>query len=286
MGLEEDVAAFRVNSRTRWEEGAAGWSTRRRAFQDAAMPVSAWMVDAIAPQPGQTVLELAAGPGDTGFMAAELLRPGGKLISTDGADAMVAVARERAGELGLIDIVDAKPMEAEWIDLETATVDAVLCRWGYMLLADPETALRETRRVLRPDGRLALAVWDTREVNPLLSAPSAVVVELGLAPRTPPGQPGPFALADREELVDVIATAGFQDIEVDTVELRFQFDDLQALWEHQRDLSVTLAAISDGLSPADHYRLRDAFDERLTPFVGNDGRVSVPGRTFVASAVA
>jgi SAM-dependent methyltransferase len=286
MGLEDDVAAFRVASRERWEQGAAGWSARRRDFQEAAMPVSAWMVDAIAPQPGQTVLELAAGPGDTGLMAAELLRPGGKLISTDGAEAMVAVARERAGELGLMDMVDAKPMEAEWIDLETATVDAVLCRWGYMLLADPETALRETRRVLRPDGRLALAVWDARDVNPLLAAASAAAVELGLATVPPPGQPGPFALADREELIDIIATAGFQDIEVDTVDLRFDFASLDAVWEHQRDLSPTLAAVSEGLSPADHYRLRDAFDARLAPFAEDDGSVSVPGRTFVATAVA
>jgi SAM-dependent methyltransferase len=286
MGLEEDVAAFRVSSRARWEAGAAGWSARRRAFQEATLPVSVWMIDAIAPQPGQTVLELAAGPGDTGLMAAELLRPGGKLISTDGAEAMVAVARERAGELGLMDMVEARPMEAEWIDMDTASVDAVLCRWGYMLLADPETALRETRRVLRPGGRLALAVWDSREVNPLLAAPSAVVVELGLAPASPPGQPGPFVLADREELVDVIASAGFQDIVVDTVDLRFAFGSLDAVWEHQRDLSPTLAAVSEGLSPADHYRLRDAFDERLTPYVADDGTVAVPGRALVASAAA
>jgi SAM-dependent methyltransferase len=286
MGLEEDVAAFRVSSRARWEEGAAGWSARRRAFQEAAMPVSAWMIDAIAPQPGQTVLEIAAGPGDTGLMAAELLRPGGKLISTDGADAMVAVARERAGELGLMDMVEARAMEAEWIDMDTASVDAVLCRWGYMLLADPETALRETRRVLRPGGRLALAVWDTREVNPLLSAPSAIVVELGLAPKSPPGQPGPFALADRQELFDILATAGFQDIEVDTVDLTYDFASLDEVWEHQRDLSPTLAAVSVGLSPADHYRLRDAFDDRLAPYVREDGSVSVPGRALVASAVA
>jgi SAM-dependent methyltransferase len=286
MGLEEDVAAFRVASREGWEQASAGWSARRRAFQEAALPVSAWMVEAIAPQPGQTVLELAAGPGDTGLMAAELLRPGGRLISTDGAEAMVAVARERAGELGLMDIVDARPMEAEWIDIETATVDAVLCRWGYMLLADPETAMRETRRVLRLGGRLALAVWDTREVNPLLAASGAVAVELGLVPPPPPGQPGPFALADREELIDIVATAGFQDIEVDTVDLHFDFDSLDAAWDHQRDLSPTLAALSAGLSPADHYRLRDAFDERLAPFVKDDGSVSVPGRTFVAAAVA
>ncbi len=286
MGLEEDVAAFRVASRERWEEGAAGWSTRRRAFQDSAMPVSAWMIEAIEPQPGQTVLELAAGPGDTGLMAAELLRPGGKLICTDGAEAMVAVARERAGELGLMGMVEARPMEAEWIDLETATVDAVLCRWGYMLLADPETALRETRRVLRPGGRVALAVWDTRERNPLIAAPSAVVVELGLVPASPPGQPGPFALADPEELTDIIATAGFQDIELDTVDLRHEFPSLDEVWEHQRDLSPTINAASKGLSPADHYRMRDAFDARFATYVADDGSVAVPGRALVASAVA
>jgi len=286
MGLEEDVAAFRVTSRERWEQGAAGWSARRRAFQDAALPVSEWMIDAIAPQPGQTVLELAAGPGDTGLMAAERLRPGGRLISTDGAEAMVAVARERAGELGLMDMVQARAMEAEWIDLETATVDAALCRWGYMLLADPETALRETRRVLRPGGRVALAVWDEREVNPLLSAPSAVTVELGLVPAASPGQPGPFSLSDREQLADLIATAGFQDVAIDTVDLCFAFASLDAVWEHQSDLSPTLRAVAEGLSPADHYRLRDAFDERLAPFAQDGGSVSVPGRTLVASAVA
>ena len=71
---------------------------------------------------------------------------------------MLEAARRRAAELG-IDNAEFKPMEAEWIDMGTATVDAVLCRWGYMLLADPETALRETRRVLRPGGRVAFAVW-------------------------------------------------------------------------------------------------------------------------------
>lgn len=286
MGLEEDVAAFRTSSRERWEQGAAGWSARRRAFQQAALPVSRWMVDAIDPQAGQTVLELAAGPGDTGFIAAERLKPGGKLISTDGAEAMVAVARERAGELGLMDMVDAKPMEAEWIDLETATVDAVLCRWGYMLLADPETALRETRRVLRSEGRVAFAVWDTREVNPLLSAPSAVVVELGLAEGADPGQPGPFALCDREQVADLTATAGFQDIVVDAVDMTFAFASLDDVWEHQRDLSPTLNTATAGMSPSDHYRLRDAFDARLAAYVDADGAVAVPGRTLVVSAVA
>src|SRR3954465_6074149 len=65
-------------------------------MQSWAMPVSRWMVDAIGPQPGHTVLELAAGPGETGLLAAELVQPGGTLICTDLAEPMLEVARQRA----------------------------------------------------------------------------------------------------------------------------------------------------------------------------------------------
>ena len=117
------------------------------------------MIDALSPQPGQRVLELAAGPGDTGFMAAELIVPGGTLICSDGAEAMLDVARERAAAQGISN-VEFRQLELEWIDLPTADVDAVLCRWGIMLVVDSETAAREIRRVLKPGGRAALAVWD------------------------------------------------------------------------------------------------------------------------------
>lgn len=286
MGLEEDVAAFRAESRELWEAAASGWAERRDAFGSATAPVSHWMVDAIEAQPGHTVLEIAAGTGETGLLAAELLRPGGKLIATDGAEAMVKVIEARAEELGLTDLVQARTMEAEWLDVETATVDAVLCRWGYMLLADPETALRETRRALRSGGRVALAVWDVREVNPLLDAATAAGTSLGLIQPTPPGRPGPFSLADRAELEDVLATAGFQEIVIDTVDITFSFPSVDDVWATQSDMSPTLATLSRSLSPADHYRLRDAFDARLAPYVSGDGSVAIPGRTFVAVAEA
>ena len=124
------------------------------------MPVSMWMVDAIQPAArGTRVLELAAGPGDTGFLAAELVQPGGTLITSDLAPEMLMVAQRRAEQLGL-DNVRFKQIDAESsIDIEAASIDGVLCRWGYMLMADSETALRETRRVLKPGGRLALAAW-------------------------------------------------------------------------------------------------------------------------------
>src|SRR4051812_45048458 len=127
----DDPETFRAETRERWEAAAAGWERQREATQRAGGPVSAWLIEHARLQPGHTVLELAAGPGDTGLLAAEVVQPGGKLISTDGAEAMVEAAKRRAEELGITN-AEFKAMEAEWIDLPTASVDAVLCRWGYM----------------------------------------------------------------------------------------------------------------------------------------------------------
>src|SRR2546423_11865620 len=131
-----DADRYRTASHDQWENSAAGWAAQRDTVQRAAMPVSAWMIEAIAPQPGETVLELAAGPGDTGLMAAELVAPGGRLIASDFAEALLDVARARAAELG-IDNVDFRVLNAESLELETGSIDAILCRWGYMLMADP-----------------------------------------------------------------------------------------------------------------------------------------------------
>ncbi len=124
------------------------------------------MLDAVSLQPGERVLELAAGLGETGMLAAERVAPMGGVIVSDQADAMLDGARARALQLGLSNI-EFQVLGAEWIDLPLASVDAVLCRWGYMLIADPSAALAETRRVLRPGGRLALAGVGLRPAQPV-----------------------------------------------------------------------------------------------------------------------
>jgi SAM-dependent methyltransferase len=280
-----DAEAFREEARKRWEGAAAGWEARREAFQRAAQPISMWMVEQLGCQPGHTVLELAAGPGDTGLLAAELVRPGGRVLLTDTAEGMVAAAARRAKALGLGNVVTRR-MDAEWLDLPTASVDGVLCRFGYMLLADPGAALQESRRVLRRGGRVALAAWTSAEDNPWLSSIGGAMVELGFAERPDPDEPGPFTFAAPGRIEELLGEAGFDDVLVETVDLMFPFASTDEHFEHQLALSTRLQEQLAALSPAEHTRLRDAIDARLAPHVRADGSVELPARTWVAAASA
>jgi SAM-dependent methyltransferase len=279
------MAESREEILDRWERMASGWKANRASFQRTALPVSQWMVEAIRPQPGHRVLELSAGLGDTGLLAAELVQPGGSVLITDGAEAMVEAARERAAEVGVKN-VELRTMQAEWIDLPAASVDGVLSRFGYMLLLDPEAALRETRRVLKPGGRVALAVWAPLENNPWTGVVRAAIEALGAGTPAAPGQPGPFALSAPGALEDLLATAGFDEIEVAPLDVQFEAPSLDAWWEYVMQTSPSAGDVVAGLSPAEHYKLRDAVDAGYAAYVRDDGSILLPGRTLVAAATA
>lgn len=282
----DDPEAYREDARTRWNAAASGWEARRPDFQKFTQPVSMWLVEHVAPQPGTTILELAAGLGDTGLLAAELVQPGGRVILTDAVEGMVEGARRRAEQLGLTHVVEVRRMEAEWVDLPTASLDGVLCRWGYMLLADPVAALQETRRVLRPGRRVALAAWTGADDNPWSAEISRALVELELVPKPDHDQPGQFAWAKPGRLEQALDEAGFEEPLVETVSFVQRFESLDAHFAFQAQTSPSLIPLLPTLTPEQHTRLRDAADARLQPYVRTDGSVELPARTWVAVASA
>jgi SAM-dependent methyltransferase len=282
-----DANAHRQESLENWEEAASGWVRRQQMLRELAAPVSHWMIDAIAPQPGQRVLELAAGLGETAMLAAELVAPVGGVIVSDQAESMLEGARARAIELGLAN-VEFQVLNAEWIDLPLASVDAVLCRWGYMLMADPATALAETRRVLRPGGCLALAVWDTIEANPWALLPARELIERGLADPPPGGAPapGPFALAGAERVRGLLERSGFGEIEVQALELQRRHASFAELWEVTLDLSRSFHDAVLDRPQAEVEQIKNSLAERFMPYTDASGALTIPARTLVAAASA
>ncbi len=283
-----DANSYRQASLESWEAAASGWERQQEAMRRFAAPVSHRMLDLLALQPGERVLELAAGMGETGMLAAELVAPLGGVVISDQAEAMLEGARKRALELGLSNI-EFQVLNAEWLDLPLASVDAILCRWGYMLMADPAAALAEARRVLRPGGRVALAVWDTLKSNPWAQLPAQELFARDLAPRPDPDAelpPGPFALAAPGRIQELLEQAGFVELRIEALELARRHASFTELWETTLDLSPSFHDAVLSRPASEIAEIEASLAERFAPYTAPDGTLEIPARTLVAAASA
>jgi SAM-dependent methyltransferase len=305
-----DPDRYRQDSIEQWEAAAAGWSRRAQQMRAFAEPVTERLLDALHLQRGQRVLDLAAGLGEVGLLVAQRVGPDGSVVIVDQAEAMIEAARERVAQAGAGN-VELKRMDAEWIDLELSSVDAVACRFGVMLMADPDAALQECRRVLRSEGRLALAVWDSPARNPWASAPAMVLAERGLMQVPPPQpgifRPGMFALADADALAERIQDAGFTEVAVESgggprhppphpagfpagggvaAPHPPPHDGFEEFWETSLDMSPGFHDAVMSCPPGEIEQIREAVAASLAPFTAPDGSMEIPAASLLAHACA
>jgi ubiquinone/menaquinone biosynthesis C-methylase UbiE len=265
-----------------WSAVAPAWDSYRDRVFENARSVSERLVDQVDPQPGQTVLELTAGPGETGFLAAPRLGPSGRLISSDFVPAMVESAQREAARRGL-DNVECRVLDAQRIDLPDSSVDGVVSRFGLMLVPEQEQAMREIRRVLRPEGRCAYATWGPPDRNPWLFQIVMALVDNGHAlPGDPFAPGGVFSLATPDRNRELAAAAGFTSVTIEEVAGTWRFEDADDYWTFNTALAGPLAELVASLSSEQRRAIRATLDPSLAPFA-RDRELELPWLSVVTT---
>ncbi|MBK7875359.1 MAG: methyltransferase domain-containing protein [Planctomycetes bacterium] len=279
-----DPQAFKSSQRELWSDVAAGWRAWWRIFEAGAQPLSDRMVALARVGPGGRVLDVATGIGEPAVTAARVVGATGRVLGTDLATEMVAIARERARELGLAN-AEFRELDAERLELPPASFDAALSRWGLMLMLDPNAALRGMQHALVPGGRVVAAVWGAKGTVPFMTIPGDVAQrELGIAP-APPELPGPLKLGRAGQLAELLRGAGFADVEEERVEVVLSFANPGEYVAFLQDLSATLRRTLDDAPPEARERVWRGVARESERWRTTEGRIVFRNEVRIAHGV-
>ncbi len=270
-----------------WGSVAESWGEHVDHVEQRAEAVTRLMIEAVAPVAGDEVLELACGAGGLGLAIADEVTPAGRVVLSDAAPEMVAIASahaaRRAQVRGATAQVTARVLDLEQIDMPDDSFDIVVCREGLMFALDPVRAAREIARVLRPGGRAAIAVWGPRDRNPWLGVlADAVQLHTG-SPVPPPGMPGPFSLGADGALEATLTAAGLEQVSVQPIDVPTHDASFEDYWQLRIDLAGPLKQRLAVLPAPDLIAIREMVREGLSRYQGAD-ELTIPGLAYVASA--
>ena len=277
-----ETTQLRTQLHGMWASVAPAWAEHADYADTRGAVITARLLELSAPGPGERVLELACGAGGVGIAAAGLVGPAGEVVLSDVAAEMTAIAAARAAAAGLGN-VRTLTLDLDELGQPDQAYDVVLCREGLMFALDPAQAVAEIRRILRPGGRVALAVWGPRARNPWLSLVfDAVSAQLGTT-LPPPGVPGPFALDDPERLAGLLAGAGLAEVAVTEVPTPLRDASFDAWLARTSALAGPLAKRLAALPEPARRQLRDRLEAAVRPYRTPAG-LDFPGVSLVASA--
>jgi ubiquinone/menaquinone biosynthesis C-methylase UbiE len=195
---------------SRWTGSAPFWEKHRDTICQMFAPVTQALAEDAHIAPHQTVLDLATGPGEPALTLAALVGPEGKIFGIDPIPEMVAAARRAAERLGATN-AQFEVASADQLPFPDNTFDAAISRFGIMFFPSPAGAIREMLRVLKPAGKLALAVWHFAERNPFHYSLSRVIDRHIESPPLAPDAPDAFRFANPGKLLKLFHQAGVAD---------------------------------------------------------------------------
>jgi SAM-dependent methyltransferase len=188
------------------------WAQVRKPLELQLAPLGRRALAALAPHPGESVLDIGCGGGTTALDLARAVAPDGTVVGIDLSAAVLAFAQRTAQGCERVRFIQAN---AQVFPFEPASFDAAFSRFGVMFFADPTAAFINIRRGLKPNARLAFVCWRALEENPLDIVPlRAASAHLPPQPPHDPNAPGPFAFANPDRVRGILEKAGFREIEI------------------------------------------------------------------------
>ena len=267
-----DADAYKAAQRHEWGRSAPGWKHYWETWGRGAQHVNDRLVELAAIQPGHQVLDIASGLGEPALTAARKVGAAGKVVGTDIAPEMLAMARAEADALGLRNI-EFRDMDAEAPDLPVHAFHAILCRFGLMFLPHLSTALTNLHQLLIPGGRFAAAVWGPPDHAPAISLPMRMIRQRRHLAPPPAGVPGPFRLADEPRLREHFQQAGFTHTHTEHVTVTLEYLSPEMFIDERLATSANTRLLLAEASEAERADIFGAIKEELHTYQEADGLI-------------
>jgi len=269
-------------------ETGRNWVTHDALMETMLQPLGESVIDTLAPQPGEHVLDIGCGCGHTSLSLADRVGAGGSVTGVDISAPMLAVAgqlaTERNAERTSIQFLEA---DAQTHSFEPERYDVVFSRFGVMFFGDPVAAFANIRSALRTSGRLAFCCWQPRAVNPFMTVPAMAALELLPAPpEVPPRTPGPFAFEEADYIMEILTGAGFGSVAVTPLQRPLNFGRGLSLVDIVERL-VQIGPIAQMVREASEdlqQPVRDKVIDAVAPFYTEDTGMTLDGQFWQVTA--
>jgi|SRR5215213_4075899 len=263
-----------------WEESAKYWTKHSDTIHKMFAPLTRALIDLAGIRKGQTVLDVAGGAGEPSLTIAKIVGPEGSVTCTDSVAEMVEAARAEAQQRGITN-VQFRQCAADSLPFADDSFDVVVSRLGVMFF--PVSAMREMLRVLKPNGKLAFAVWGKSDLNPFCHLVTRVMDQHVKSPAADPDAPNAFRFAEPGTLSSVMTHAGAINVEeaIVTFDIEAPISASQ-FWAMRSQTSDTLRQKLKTLPAEEQAQVADEIEQAVKEFFPAN-QMKVPAQLIIAT---